>query len=105
MTHHRCDYDDATHGACAAPATRRLTVRCHGRARGVISEMCAAHCDHVLTHGVEATVEDLPSDDDTEAGRRIDANAPWVRRLTAVVVRGTEPSDPPSLRAYAGGGA
>ena len=95
MTAHRCDYDDATHGACTSPATRRLTVRCHGRARGVISEMCAAHCDHVIQHGVEATVEDLPAtDDDTEAGRRIDATAPWVRRLTAVVVRGTEPSAP-----------
>lgn len=40
-------------------------------------------------------------DPDTEAGRVIDARAPWVRRLTAVVVRGTEA---PTLRMYAGGG-
>ena len=86
----RCDYDDATHGACQEWATRRLTVRCHGRARGVISEMCAAHAEHVLTHGVEASVEDIEADD-TAIGRAIDARAPWVRRLTAVVVRGTEP--------------
>lgn len=105
MTPRRCTYDDATHGACMAWATRRLTVRCHGRARGVVSEMCTAHCEHVLTHGVEASVEDIEADDDT-AGRVIDARSPWVRRLTAVVVRGTEPvADPPSLRVYAGGGA
>lgn len=89
MTPHRCDYDDATHGACQEWATRRLTVRCHGRARGVVSEMCAAHTEHVLTHGVEASVEDIEADD-TAIGRAIDARAPWVRRLTAVVVRGTE---------------
>ena len=106
MSARRCTHDDATHGACMATATRRLTVRCHGRARGVISEMCAEHCEHVLTHGVEATVEDIAvePDPDTEAGRVIDARAPWVRRLTAVVVRGTEPTDPPTLRMYAGGG-
>lgn len=91
MTPRRCTYDDATHGACMAWATRRLTVRCHGRARGVVSEMCAAHCEHVLTHGVEASVENIEADDDT-AGRVIDAAAPWLRRLTAVVVRGTEPT-------------
>ena len=92
MTTRRCTYDDATTGACMATATRRLTVRCHGRARGVISEMCAAHCEHVLTHGVEATVEDIAveSDPDDTAGRVIDATAPRVRRLTAVVGRGTE---------------
>lgn len=93
MSPRRCTYDDATHGACMATATRRLTVRCHGRARGVISEMCAEHCEHVLTHGVEASVEDIAvdaADPDTEAGRVIDAAAPWVWRLTAVVVRGTE---------------
>ena len=88
MSARRCTYDDATHGACMATATRRLTVRCHGRARGVISEMCAEHCEHVLTHGVEASVENIAAepDPDTEAGRVIDARAPWVRRLTAVVV-------------------
>lgn len=92
MSARRCTYDDATHGACMATATRRLTVRCHGRASGVISEMCAEHCEHVLTHGVEASVEDIAAQDhDTTAGRKIDASAPWVRRLTAVVVRGTEP--------------
>jgi hypothetical protein len=85
----RCTYDDATHGACTAWATRRLTVRCHGRARGVVSEMCAEHCDRIVRHGVEAIVEALPDDDD-EAGRRIAAAAPWVRRLTEVVVAGTE---------------
>ena len=86
----RCTYDDATHGACMAWATRRLTVRCHGRARGVVSEMCTAHADHVVRHGVEAIVEVLPGgDEDAEVGARIDAAAPWVRRLTAVVVAGT----------------
>lgn len=83
----RCEWDDATRGACTAHATHRITVRCHGRARGVVSVMCAEHVAYVTNHGVEAMVEPLP--DDAEVGRRIDASAPWVRRLT-VLVEGTQ---------------
>ena len=41
------------------------------------------HCGSTLS---------VPVEHDTAIGRAIDAAAPWVRRLTAVVVRGTEPT-------------
>lgn len=47
-------------------------------------ELRNCHCGSTLSVPVGL-------DDDT-AGRVIDAAAPWVRRLTAVVVRGTEPT-------------